>query len=184
MQRSSWIIPLGWLFCCWTCSANVIEPRWPKVKKCPKMNKWDHCKSSSMVKWHPGFLIILTFRPFPPLPPLREPPLPSKTCKTKFFVANLFKKNQSQRKSQTSRNFQSHFKYGIDKQPHLKKQNAASCKKKVLLILLVRGSQNLHKINEYIQEILQPCVQRHPDIQLGLGSNVLSFHKNGICLPI
>ena len=46
------------------------------------------------------------------------------------------------------------------------------------------GSQNLHKINEYIQVILQPCVQRHPDIQLGVGSNVLSFHLNGICLPI
>ena len=65
----------------------------------------------------------------------------------------------------------------------LKKQNAASCKK-VLLTLLVRVSQNLHKINEYIQEILQPCVQRHPDIQLGLGSNVLLFHLNGVCLPI
>ena len=146
MQRSSWIIPLGWLFCCWTCSANVIEPRWPKVKKCPKMNKWDHCKSSSMVKWHPGFLIILTFRPFPPLPPLREPPLPSKTCKTTIFCCKPFQKK-------------------------------IRAKEKW-------GSQNLHKINEYIQEILQPCVQRHPDIQLGVGSNVLSFHLNGICLPI
>ena len=66
----------------------------------------------------------------------------------------------------------------------LKKQNAASCKKKVLITLSVRGSQYLHKINEYIQEILQPCVQRHPDIQPGLGSNVLLFRLNGICLPI
>ena len=85
MQQSSWTISLRWLFCSWTCSVNVIEPRWPKVKKCPKMNKWEHCKSSSIVKWHLGFLIILTFRPFPPLPPLREPPLPNKTCKTTFF---------------------------------------------------------------------------------------------------
>ena len=83
---------------------------------------------------------------------------------------------RAKEKSQTSRNFQSHFKYGIYKHPHLKKQNAASCKKKVLLTLLVRGSQNLHKINEYIQKNLQPFVQRHPDIQIGLGSNVLSFH--------
>ena len=66
----------------------------------------------------------------------------------------------------------------------LKNQNAASCKKKVLITLSVRGSQYLHKINEYIQEILQPCVQRHPDIQLGVGSNVLLFYLNGICLPI
>ena len=62
------------------------------------MNKWKHCKSSSMVKWHLGFLIILTFRPFPPLPPLREPPLPSKTCKTTIFWCKPFKKIRAKEK--------------------------------------------------------------------------------------
>ena len=116
-----------------------------KSRKYPKMNKWEHCKSSSIVKWHLGFLIILTFRPFPPLPPLREPPLPSKTCKTTFFVANLFQKKIRAKEKVTNRGISKAI-YGIDKQPHLKRQNAASCKLKGLTNLfshcLSKSTQN------------------------------------------
>ena len=102
----------------------------------------------------------------------------------KNFCCKPFKKNRAKEKVKHREIFKAILNMALIKQPHLKKQNAASCKKKVLLTLLDRGSQNLHKINEFIQEILQPCVQRHPDIQLGVGSNVLLFHLNGICLPI
>ena len=42
-----------------------------------------------------------------------------------ILLQTFSKKIRAKEKSQTSRNFQSHFKYGIDKQPHLKKQDAA-----------------------------------------------------------
>ena len=76
-----------------------------------------------MVKWHLGFLIILTFRPFPPLPPLREPPLPSKTCKTTFCCKPFQKRNRA--KEKVKNRGISKAIYGIDKQPHLKRHYAA-----------------------------------------------------------